>query len=99
VLFGDVEVNLYMFLTMTLVEVSGQLHTPFIFSPRQRICSISWIGGWMGHGVMLYLVVLKKFWCPYNESNPGHLLYSQSHYQRPELSLYLAHYIYTKFKN
>jgi hypothetical protein len=52
------------------MEVSGQLHAPDRFTPRERAPGTHWIGGSLGPRARLEGVV-KKVSNPW-ESNPGH---------------------------
>jgi hypothetical protein len=46
---GGVDVYTHVFLTSTLVGVSGQLHAPLRpLYPRAKSPDTHWIGGWIG---------------------------------------------------
>jgi hypothetical protein len=42
------------------MEVSGQLHAPVRFTPRERVPDTHWIGGWVGPRAVLDTVVKRK---------------------------------------
>jgi hypothetical protein len=50
------------------MEVSGQLHTPDLFTPRERPPGTHWTGGWVGPRVGLKAV--KTVLSLRRESNP-----------------------------
>jgi hypothetical protein len=52
------------------MEVSGQLHAPGRFTPRERDPSAHWIGGWVGPRAVLDAVVKRKIPSPRRESKP-----------------------------
>jgi hypothetical protein len=52
------------------MEVSGQLHAPGRFTPRERAPAAHWIGGWVGPKAILDAVVKRKISIPLQESNP-----------------------------
>jgi hypothetical protein len=52
------------------MEVSGQLHTPAVLPPRERVTSIHWIGGWVDPRAVLDAVVKRKIPSPCRESKP-----------------------------
>jgi hypothetical protein len=52
------------------MEVSGQLHAPAAFTPRERAPGTHWIGGWMGLRAILDAVVKRKIPSSHQESNP-----------------------------
>jgi hypothetical protein len=51
------------------MEVSGQLHAPGRFTPRERAPDTHWIGGWVGPRAVLDAVVKRKIPSPRQESN------------------------------
>jgi hypothetical protein len=54
------------------MEVSGQLHAPGRFTPRERAPGIHWIGGWVGPRTGLDMVSKWKIPNPRRESKPDH---------------------------
>jgi hypothetical protein len=52
------------------MEVSGQLHAPAAFLPRERAPRTHWIGGWVGPRAVLNTVVGRKIPSLCWESNP-----------------------------
>jgi hypothetical protein len=46
------------------MEVSGQLHAPAAFTPRERAPDTHWIGGWVGSRAVLDAVVKRKISIP-----------------------------------
>jgi hypothetical protein len=52
------------------MEVSGQLHPPGRFTPRERTPGIHFIGGWVGHRAVLDKVMKRKIPSHRRESNP-----------------------------
>jgi hypothetical protein len=53
------------------MEVSGQLHDPTTYTPRQRAPGNHWIGGWAGPRAGLDVVAKRKIPSPYRKSNSG----------------------------
>jgi hypothetical protein len=49
------------------MEVSGHLHDPGRFSPRERASGTHWIGGWVGSRAGLDAVVKRKIPSPYGK--------------------------------
>jgi hypothetical protein len=52
------------------MKVSGQLHAPAAFSPRERAPGTHWIGGWVGPRAVQVAVVKRKIPNLRRESNP-----------------------------
>jgi hypothetical protein len=52
------------------IDVSGQLHAPGHFTPRERAPGTHWIGGWVGPRAVLEAVVKRRIPSPRRESNP-----------------------------
>jgi hypothetical protein len=52
------------------MEVSGQLHAPVAFNPRERAPGTHWIEGWVVHRAVLDAVMNRKIPSPRRESNP-----------------------------
>jgi len=51
------------------MEVSGQLHPPGRFTPRERFPGTHWIGGWVGPRAILDAVLKRKIPSPCHRSN------------------------------
>jgi hypothetical protein len=64
--YGGVEVQIHVFLTWTLIGVSGQLHAPAALLPVERT---RWIRGWLGLTAGLDEAEKKKRNCSYLDSN------------------------------
>jgi hypothetical protein len=45
--YVGVDVQIRIFLTSALLEVSGQLHAPTALPPGERASGTHWIGGWV----------------------------------------------------
>jgi hypothetical protein len=52
------------------MEVSGQLHAPGRFTPKERAPGTHWIGGWVGPRAVLDAVLQRKIPSPRRESKP-----------------------------
>jgi hypothetical protein len=52
------------------MEVSGQLHAPAHFTPRERTPGTHWIGDWVGTKAGLDAVMKRKIPSPCRDSNP-----------------------------
>jgi hypothetical protein len=52
------------------MEMSGQLHAPAAFIPRERAPGTHWIGGWVGTRAILDAVVKRQIPSHRQESNP-----------------------------
>jgi hypothetical protein len=52
------------------MEVSGQLHTPSRFIPRERVPATHWTGGWVGRRAVPDAEVKRKIPSCRRESNP-----------------------------
>jgi hypothetical protein len=47
--YGVVDLYIYIFLTSSLLEVSGQLHAPAALTPGERAPGTHCIRGWVDH--------------------------------------------------
>jgi hypothetical protein len=52
------------------MKLSGQLHAPGCFNPREKACSTHWIGGWVVSRAGLDMVVKRKIRSPCQDLNP-----------------------------
>jgi hypothetical protein len=52
------------------MEVSGQIHAPGLFTPKERAPSTHWIVSWVGPRAVLEAVVKRKTPSHRRESNP-----------------------------
>jgi hypothetical protein len=60
--------------------VSGQHHAWAVLYPRGKDPGTHWIGGWVGHRASLDTQPRVRILCPYQESNPGRPVHSQTLY-------------------
>jgi hypothetical protein len=58
--YGGVDVQIYLFLTPTLVGVNGQLHALAALPPGEGAPGTQWIGGWMDLTVGLNFMEKRK---------------------------------------
>jgi hypothetical protein len=59
--YGELEVQIHVFLTLALVGGERSASVPGLFTPQERTHGTHWIGGWVGPRAGLDAVENRKF--------------------------------------